>query len=74
MRILLSNLVFHDKALLSYFCQYLTTKISAWDDRGYMLQFSDFRANQRKKPCIRVNTRELNRELYIRLLVVYLIY
>ena len=39
-----------------------------------MLQFSDLRANQRKKPCIRVNTRELNRELNIRLLVVYLIY
>jgi len=32
--------------------------------RSIMLWFSDLRADQRKKSYIRINTRELNRELY----------
>ena len=36
-----------------------------------MLQFNDLRVNQKKKPCIRVNTRELNWELCTRLSTLY---
>ena len=32
-------------------------------DQVLMLQFNNFRVDQRKKPCIRVNIRELNRVL-----------
>ena len=31
-----------------------------------ILQFSNLRVDQRRKPCIRVNIRELDRELYTR--------
>jgi len=31
-----------------------------------LLQTQDFRIDQEKEPCIRVNTRELDRELYTR--------
>jgi len=37
-----------------------------------MLQTQALRVGQEKEPCIRVNTRELNRELFYK--VVYLIY
>jgi len=36
-----------------------------------ILQTQDLRVNQEKKPCIRVNTRELNRELCTRLSTLY---
>ena len=36
-----------------------------------VLQFSNLRVDQRRKPCIRVNTRELNREFCIRLSILY---
>jgi len=36
-----------------------------------MLQFSNLRFDQRREPCIRVNTRELNRELCTRLSILY---
>ena len=36
-----------------------------------LLQSQDLRVGQVKKPCIRVNIRELNRELYIRLSTLY---
>ena len=36
-----------------------------------MLQLQDFRVGQVKEPCIRVNTRELNRKLHIRLSTLY---
>ena len=36
-----------------------------------ILRFNDLRVDQRKKPCIRVNTRELNRELCTRLSTLY---
>jgi len=34
-------------------------------DRVLLLRFNDLRVDQRKKPYIRVNIRELNRELCI---------
>ena len=34
-KILLFNLVFHSRVLLSYSCQCLTTETFAQDDRGY---------------------------------------
>jgi len=34
-------------------------------DRVLLLRFNDLRVDQRKKPCIRVNIRKLNRELCI---------
>ena len=37
----------------------------------YMLQFNDFRADQRKEPCIKVNIRKLNKKLYIELSTLY---
>jgi len=36
-----------------------------------MLQLKDLRAGQREESCIRVNTRELDRELYTRLSTLY---
>ena len=36
-----------------------------------MLQFNDLRVDHRKKSCIRINTRELNRELYTKLSILY---
>ena len=36
-----------------------------------VLQFSNLKVDQRRKPCIRVNTRELNREFCIRLSILY---
>jgi len=36
-----------------------------------VLQTQDFRVSQEKKPCIRVNTRELNRELCTELSTLY---
>jgi len=36
-----------------------------------ILQTQDFRVDQEKKPCIRVNTRELNRVLCIGLSILY---
>jgi len=36
-----------------------------------MLQLKDFRASQGEEPCIRVNIRELNRELYTGLSTLY---
>jgi len=36
-----------------------------------MLQSQDLRVGQVKEPCIRVNIRELNRELYTRLSILY---
>jgi len=36
-----------------------------------MLQSQDLKVSQVKKPWIRVNTRELNRELCIRLSILY---
>ena len=36
-----------------------------------LLQTQDFRVDQEKEPCIRVNTRELNRELCTRLSILY---
>ena len=35
------------------------------------LQTQDLRVDQEKEPCIRVNTRELNRELCTRLSILY---
>ena len=40
--------------------------------RGYMLQLQDLRVGQVKEPCIRVNTRELNKELNTRLSTLYI--
>jgi len=37
-----------------------------------MLQFSDLRVDQRREPCIRVNIRELNRELCTGLSTLYI--
>ena len=39
--------------------------------RPPVLQFNDLRADQRKEPWIRINTRELNRELCTRLSTLY---
>ena len=39
--------------------------------RLFLLQFNGLRANQRRKPCIRINTREFNRELCTRLSTLY---
>ena len=36
-----------------------------------MLQTQDLRVGQEKEPCIRVNTRELNRELFTGLSTFY---
>jgi len=36
-----------------------------------MLQFNDIRVDQRKEPCIRVNIKELNRELSTELSTLY---
>jgi len=36
-----------------------------------MLQTQDLRVDQEKEPCIRVNTRELNRELFTGLSTFY---
>jgi len=36
-----------------------------------LLQLKDFRVGQCKEPCIRVNTRELNRELCTELSILY---
>ena len=36
-----------------------------------MLWFNDLRVDQGKEPCIRINTKELNRELYIGLSILY---
>jgi len=36
-----------------------------------LLQFSDLRVDQRRELCIRVNIRELDRELSIRLSILY---
>ena len=36
-----------------------------------MLQSQDLRVGQVKEPCIRVNTKELNKELYTRLSTLY---
>jgi len=36
-----------------------------------LLQTQDLRVDQEKEPCIRVNTRELNRELYTGLFTLY---
>ena len=36
-----------------------------------ILQTQDLRVDQEKEPCIRINTRELNRELYTRLFILY---
>ena len=38
-----------------------------------MLQFQDLKVDQEKRPCIRVNTRELNRELSIELFILYML-
>ena len=37
-----------------------------------LLQTQDLRVDQEKEPCIRVNTRELNRELYTELSTLYI--
>ena len=39
--------------------------------RSKILQLKDFRVGQWEKPYIRINTRELNRELYIGLSTLY---
>jgi len=36
-----------------------------------ILQTQDLRVDQEKEPCIRINTRELNRELCTRLFILY---
>jgi len=36
-----------------------------------LLQFNNLRVDQKKEPCIRVNPRELNRKLSIRLSILY---
>ena len=36
-----------------------------------LLQLKDLRADQREEPCIRINTRELNRELHTGLSTLY---
>jgi len=36
-----------------------------------MLQFNDIRVDQRKKPCNRVNIKELNKELSTKLFTLY---
>ena len=36
-----------------------------------MLQSQDLRISQKSKPCIRVNIRELDRELYMKLSILY---
>ena len=38
----------------------------------YLLQTQDLRVDQEKKPCIRVNIRELNRELCTGLSILYI--
>ena len=38
-----------------------------------LLQFNDFRIDQRKEPCIRVNTRELNGVLSTMYLPLYIL-
>ena len=37
----------------------------------YLLQLKDLRVGPQEEPCIRVNTRELNRELYTVLFTLY---
>ena len=36
-----------------------------------MLQLKDFRASQKEEPCIKINTRELDREICTRLSILY---
>ena len=40
-------------------------------EMGILSQLKDLRVDQWEKPCIRVNTRELNRELCTRLSILY---
>jgi len=40
-------------------------------DNGLVLQTQVLRVGQEKEPCIKVNTRELNRELCTRLSILY---
>jgi len=42
-----------------------------YKNRGDILQFNNFRVNQRKEPYIRVNTRELDGVLGKRYLYIY---
>jgi len=41
------------------------------DNRRVLLQSQDLRVGQVKEPCIRVNIRELNRELYTKSSILY---
>ena len=41
------------------------------DTSAIVLQTQDYRVSQEKEPCIRVNTRELDRELFTRLSTFY---
>jgi len=40
-------------------------------NRVLMLRFNNLRVDQEKEPCIRINTRELNRELCTGLSILY---
>jgi len=41
------------------------------DNRRVLLQLQDLRVGQVKEPCIRVNIRELDRELYTKSSILY---
>jgi len=49
----------------------IVTVYISFSNYYYMLQSQDFRVSQVKEPCIRVNTRELDRELCIDMSTLY---
>jgi len=54
-------------SFISFFIDFISRKFpNSLELLVYVLQTQDLRVDQKKEPCIRVNIRELDRELYTR--------